>query len=398
MIKPDSIVALSTPPGVGAIAIVRVSGEDSIKICDKIFIYKKSNKLSDQKSHTVHFGKIINNNNVLDEVLVTVFKAPHSYTGENTVEISCHGSNFIQQKLIDLLIQSGARLASPGEFTLRSFLNKKMDLNQAEAVADLISSENESSHKLAMQHMRKDFSNDLKKLREELVKFTSLIELELDFSDEDVEFADRKQFDSLLKKIHLELKMLVDSFNSGNVLKNGVSVAIAGKPNAGKSSLLRAMTRAKPKVADYPFTTINPSLGVVNLGYGESYVIADIPGLIEGAADGIGLGIQFLKHLSRTNILLHVVDIQNVEDDKITKELSEINYELEKFDEELSKKTQYIIFNKIDLLSSNQLVDIKNMIYKEYNKNKVFFTSAVNNNGIKELQNFILRELKKLND
>jgi GTP-binding protein len=185
--------------------------------------------------------------------------------------------------------------------------------------------------------------------------------------------------------LKLELKLLADA-------------GFLGKPNAGKSSLLRAMTRAKPKVADYPFTTINPSLGVVNLGYGESYVIADIPGLIEGAADGIGLGIQFLKHLSRTNILLHVVDIQNVEDDKITKELSEINYELEKFDEELSKKTQYIIFNKIDLLSSNQLVDIKNMIYKEYDKNKVFFTSTVNNNGIKELQNFILRELKKLND
>ena len=182
--------------------------------------------------------------------------------------------------------------------------------------------------------------------------------------------------------LKLELKLLADA-------------GFLGKPNAGKSSLLRSMTRAKPKVANYPFTTINPSLGVVNIGYGESYVVADIPGLIEGAADGVGLGIQFLKHLSRTNILLHVVDIQKVTDRKVSSELAEINQELSKFDEELSKKTQYIIFNKVDLISSDDLSVLKSKIYEEYNKDRVFFTSTINNNGIEELKKYILKELSK---
>jgi tRNA modification GTPase len=243
MINQDTIIALATPNGLGAIAVIRISGKESISITESVFKSKSKKLLSNQKSHTVLLGHLINKGHELDEVLITLFKGPNSYTGENTIEISCHGSTYIQKEIINLFIDNGIRIANPGEFTLRAFLNGKMDLNQAEAVADLIASENEGSHKLAMQQMKSGFSDDLKKLRAELLHFSSMIELELDFSQEDVEFVERDEFKKLTNKLKLELNTLINSFQSGNVLKNGISVTIAGKPNAGKSSLLNTRLR-----------------------------------------------------------------------------------------------------------------------------------------------------------
>ena len=213
MINQETIIALATPNGLGAISVIRISGKEAIKITEKLFKGKNNKILSKQNSHTVHLGHLLKNGHELDEVLISLFKGPHSYTGEDTVEISCHGSTYIQKEIIDLFIDQGIRVANPGEFTLRAFINGKMDLNQAEAVADLIASENEGSHKLAMQQMKSGFSNDLKKLRSELLHFSSMIELELDFSQEDVEFAERDEFKKLTNKIKSELKVLIDSFH-----------------------------------------------------------------------------------------------------------------------------------------------------------------------------------------
>ncbi|MBT8177596.1 MAG: tRNA uridine-5-carboxymethylaminomethyl(34) synthesis GTPase MnmE, partial [Eudoraea sp.] len=231
MAPQDTIIALATAPGTGAIAVIRVSGKDAITTTDGVFKANNSKVLKKVDSHTVHLGYILEESRTIDQVLVTVFKGPNSYTGENVVEISCHGSPYIQQEIIQLFLRKGCRTAEAGEFTLRAFLNGKMDLSQAEAVADLIASENAASHQLALQQMRGGFSNEIAKLREELLNFASLIELELDFAEEDVEFADKKQFAELLHKIEAVLKHLIDSFALGNVIKNGIPIAIVGEPN-----------------------------------------------------------------------------------------------------------------------------------------------------------------------
>ena len=241
MILNDTIVALATPSGAGAIAVIRVSGPQAIEIVAPLFVSKTNKNLREQATHTLHLGNIVDGERIIDEVLVSVFHGPKSYTGEHTIEISCHGSQFIQQEIIQLLIRKGSRSAEAGEFTLRAFLNGKMDLSQAEAVADLISSENAASHQMAMQQMRGGFSNEIQKLRQELLNFASLIELELDFAEEDVEFANRDEFQKLVTRIQQVLKKLIDSFAVGNVLKNGIPVAIVGEPNVGKSTLLNAL-------------------------------------------------------------------------------------------------------------------------------------------------------------
>ena len=256
MILNDTIVAVATAPGSGAIAIIRVSGPDAITFTSPVFKAKNKISLENQKSHTLQLGNIMDGERIIDESLVSVFKGKRSYTGENTVEISCHGSPFIQQEIINLLLRKGCRAAQPGEFTLRAFLNGKMDLSQAEAVADLISSDNAVSHQLAMQQMRGGFASEIQKLREELLNFASLIELELDFSEEDVEFADRKQFQDLVFRIQKVLGKLIDSFAVGNVLKNGIPVAIVGEPNVGKSTLLNSLlNEERAIVSDIAGTT-----------------------------------------------------------------------------------------------------------------------------------------------
>ena len=235
----DTIVALATPSGVGAIGVIRLSGKEAIGIVNEVFHEKD---LARQPTHTLHFGTIRDDSGrILDEVVVSLFIEPRSYTGENVVEVSCHGSSYILQETIQLFIEKGARLAQPGEFTLRAFLNGRLDLSQAEAVADLIASSSKASHNIAMQQMRGGFSDKIKKLRQELIDFASLIELELDFAEEDVEFANRGELKKLVEKIQAVLRALIQSFKLGNVLKHGVNTVIAGRPNAGKSTLLNAL-------------------------------------------------------------------------------------------------------------------------------------------------------------
>ncbi len=254
MIHEDTIVAIATSSGEGAVAVVRLSGEDSIEIADRIFRGKV--KLSEQKGFTIHYGHIFRNEEVIDEVLVSVFKSPHSYTGENSVEISCHGSTFIQQKILETAVENGARVATPGEFTMRAFLSGKLDLSQAEAVADLIASKSDLAHRVALSQLKGGVSDEMKNIREQLIRFVSLIELELDFSEEDVEFADRGELTELIKNIHARLSSLAETFSLGNAIKTGVPVAIVGETNVGKSTLLNALLKTdKAIVSDIEGTT-----------------------------------------------------------------------------------------------------------------------------------------------
>jgi len=272
MIYNDTIVALATASGSGALAIIRLSGKHSIEVVENCFRSIKKNKLlREQKSHSIHLGHIIDDLQTIDEVLISIFKNPNSYTGEDVVEISCHGSTYIKQEIIQLLIRQGCRMANAGEFTLRAFLNGKIDLSQAEAVADLIASSNAASHQIAIQQMRGGFSSEISLLRNELMNFASLIELELDFSEEDVAFADRSELQNLLERISTVLKRLIDSFAVGNVIKNGIPVAIVGEPNVGKSTLLNAiLNEERAIVSNIPGTTrdtIEDELVIEGVGF-----------------------------------------------------------------------------------------------------------------------------------
>ena len=351
----DTIVALATPSGAGAIAIIRISGALAIPIASEIFTSISGKKLSRQKTHTVHLGHIVDGNRMLDEVLTTLFKNPNSYTGEDVVEISCHGSAFIQQEIIQLCLRKGCRMAQAGEFTLRAFLNGKMDLSQAEAVADLISSDSAASHQLAIQQMRGGFSNEIKRLREELLNFASLIELELDFAEEDVEFADRDDFQQLITKITTVLKGLIDSFATGNVLKNGIPVAIVGEPNVGKSTLLNSLlNEERAIVSDIAGTTRDTIEDEIVIG-GIGFRFIDTAGIRETTDTIEGLGIKkTFEKIEHSQVVIYLFNAE-----KFKAQGATFQIEIETIKNKYPLKNLLIVANKIDQLSEDEIKELK---------------------------------------
>jgi tRNA modification GTPase len=322
----DTIVALATPPGVGAIGVIRLSGPLALAIVERVFFGKK---LTRQPGHTLHFGTIKDDGGKpLDEVLAAVFRGPKSYTGEDTVEVSCHGSPFILQRIIEVFIEKGARLAQPGEFTLRAFLNGKMDLSQAEAVADLIASTSEGSHSVAMRQMRGGFGHEIRQLRQELVDFASLIELELDFSEEDVEFANREQLKATVQKIQSYINALLQSFKLGNVLKTGVPTVIAGRPNAGKSTLLNALlNEERAIVSPIAGTTRDTVEEVLNI-QGVEFRLIDTAGIREAQDQIEAIGVaRTMEKVSQAALLVYVFDVVETKVDEVLSDVGSLQRE-----------------------------------------------------------------------
>ncbi|KPM33855.1 tRNA modification GTPase TrmE [Croceitalea dokdonensis DOKDO 023] len=352
MMVNENIIALATPAGTGAIAVIRISGPDAITIVSSKFRSIGKKILKEQKSHTVHLGHIYDGPKILDKVLVTLFKAPNSYTGDHVVEISCHGSVYIQQQLIQLFLRNGCQMAKAGEFTLRAFLNGKMDLSQAEAVADLIASDSEASHQVAMQQMRGGFSLQINELRQELLNFASLIELELDFSGEDVEFADRTQFNTLLQTITGVLKNLIDSFALGNVIKNGIPVAIVGAPNVGKSTLLNALLNEdRAIVSNIPGTTRDTVEDQISIG-GVNFRFIDTAGIrqTEDTVEKIGIEKSHQK-IQEAALVLYLFDAN-------TNKKKEISALQDKY----PLKKILPVANKTDMVKADRLQELQDKI------------------------------------
>ncbi len=359
--KDETICALITPPGAGAVGVIRISGSKAIAIVDAVFESAKSGfRLSEAKTQTVHFGKIMDGSAVLDEVLVTVFRAPHSYTGEDVAEISCHGSAYIRQRLLEMLQSKGAVMAKPGEFTLRAFLNGKLDLSQAEAVADIIAAENKSSLQAAMQQMRGGYSGEIKTLREELIRFAALIELELDFGEEDVEFADRNELKSNVETLLTRVRKLLKSFELGNILKNGIPVVIAGKPNVGKSTLLNTLiNEERAIVSDIAGTTRDTIEEEFNIN-GIRFRFIDTAGIraTDDTIESIGVE-RTLQKVSEAAVILYLFDPRETTAASLKHELDELKSKLNLKDTSAADSHLILIANKSDLFDEA-------MIEKEY--------------------------------
>lgn len=374
MLDQSTICAISTSPGTGAIAVIRLSGSEAVSIADKIFRSpNKKKQLAEQPANTLHFGQIINNGEVIDEAVAALFRAPHSFTGEDIVEISCHGSVFIQQKILEVLVENGARLARAGEFTQRAFLNGKMDLSQAEAVADVIASSSAAAHKLALNQMRGGFSKEINELRDQLLHFTAMVELELDFAEEDVEFANRSELRKLAVKVEELLRKLKNSFQLGNAIKNGIPVAIVGETNVGKSTLLNALLNEdKAIVSDIHGTTRDVIEDVVNI-HGTAFRFFDTAGLRETVDHIESLGIERTYHkLSEATIVLLVVDTLNpypvVKEriDKIRKRIT-------------TGQHLIIVANKIDTGKPETIQQLDNLELQE-NEKRVFLSAKEKRN------------------
>jgi len=379
----DTIVALATPSGAGAIAVIRLSGEKAINIATQIFESVSGKELTKQKTHTVHLGHIKDGSRILDEVLATVFKNPNSYTGEDTVEFSCHGSSYIQQEIIQLCLRKNARMATPGEFTLRSFLNGKMDLSQAEAVADLISSDSAASHQLAIQQMRGGFSSEIAALREELLNFASLIELELDFAEEDVAFANRDDFQKLITKISFVLKRLIDSFATGNVLKNGIPVAIVGQPNVGKSTLLNALlNEQRAIVSDIAGTTRDSIEDEISIG-GIAFRFIDTAGIRETTDTIESLGIKkTFEKIDQAQVVVFLIDSSRL----FLSEKAILNLQIEigKIKNKYPQKALIVVANKADTITDKEKTQLKDSI------DSLQLIAAKTGQGVEDLKTSLL--------
>jgi tRNA modification GTPase len=365
----STIAAISTAPGTGGIAVIRISGKDALQICDSVFVSQQNSQtILNQLPQTVRFGSILNAaNETVDEVLVTVYHAPHSFTGENTVEISCHGSQFIQQQILQILIEKGCELAKPGEFTQRAFLNGKMDLSQAEAVADLIASSSAASHRMAMNQMRGGFSSELQKLRTQLLDFVSLVELELDFNEEDVEFADRSHLKRLVTNIQTVISTLIESFKVGNALKNGIPVALVGETNVGKSTLLNVLLNEdKAIVSEIHGTTRDSIEDAININ-GITFRFIDTAG-IRNTKDKIeNMGIErTYQKIEQAAIILWILDC------------TQLSEHMEWLTERISSKAQgkkvILVFNKIDKIAEDER-EILNQLFEEFEGERIYVSA-----------------------
>lgn len=371
----DTIVALATAPGIAAIAVIRVSGNEAFAIINHLF---PSKDILKQASHTVHVGLLRTENEVLDEVVLSLFKGPRSYTGEDVAEISCHGSPFVQERIMQAIMAGGARLAKPGEFTLRAFLNGKMDLTQAEAVADLIASNTEASRRTALQNIRGGFSNELKELREQLIKFSALIELELDFSQEDVEFADRSQLRQLITELQKVTRRLLQSFKLGNVIKNGVQAAIIGKPNAGKSTLLNTLLNEnRAIVSEIAGTTRDTIEEVLNIE-GVLFRLIDTAGIRQHTSDIIeSIGVErSLEKMHAADVVLYIFDVNDTSPAQLQQTIDELQ----------SAKVNYLLVgNKADSSDKKVYLD-------KFNNSDILFISAKENSGIDAVKKRLLQK------
>ena len=385
-----TIIANSSSSGTAAISLLRLSGENAIDLVTSSFKSKSGKKLSDQKSHSIHLGRIHNDGTEIDEVLVSVFKAPNSYTGENVVEISCHGSIYIQQEILQLFIRKGAKPAQPGEFTLRAFLNKKMDLSQAEAVADLIASESKAAHEVALNQMRGGYTQELILLRQKLLDFASLITLELDFSEEDVEFADRKELFTLLDEIQMKIKSLADSFAYGSVIKKGVPVAIIGKPNAGKSSLLNALLNDNRAIVSSIAGTTRDTIEDTLTIKGIQFRFIDTAGLRETTDEIEAVGVAKTKEKAlKAKVLLYLYDRNDANLNEIIKDINEFMR-----DDLILIPVQ----SKVDL-NKNGVNEFDSALTKELNSKKILQPikiSTFDKISIESLKKFLFNQVSQM--
>lgn len=367
-----TIVALSTPNGVSALAVIRLSGDQSVKIVNTVF----SKDISSVKGYTVHFGTLKRENVIIDEVIVTIFRAPHSFTGEDIVEITCHGSTYIQQEIIQLLLDNGASMAQAGEFSQRAFFNGKFDLSQTEAIADLIHSTSAAAHDVAIRQMRGGFSNELKELRAKLIEFASLVELELDFAEEDVEFADRSQLVNLVQNTLAFVRQLKHSFKLGNAIKKGVQTTIVGRPNAGKSTLLNALlNEERAIVSDIAGTTRDTIEEVLNIN-GIQFRFVDTAGLRETTDEVEKIGVnRAIEKVNFSAVYIYLFDGSETSLEEVKKDLSELPDSI----------ARVVVTNKSDLMSEGLIDQFKNKLEDE-----VLFISAKNKDSIDLLQNKLL--------